>query len=45
MGDFHQNGCITTLHNLSRRPLAELESELLCFSQTRPWPDIALAVF
>lgn len=36
MGDFHQNGIITTLHNLSRRPLAELEYELQVFSRQRP---------
>jgi glucosyl-3-phosphoglycerate synthase len=36
MGDFHQNGIITTLHNLSRRPLEELESELVDFSKKRP---------
>ncbi|MEX2335148.1 MAG: glycosyl transferase, partial [Pseudohongiella sp.] len=36
MGDFHQNGVITTLHNLSKRPLAELEYELQVFSKMRP---------
>lgn len=36
MGDFHQNGIITTLHNLSRRPLEELEVELIHFNRTRP---------
>ena len=36
MGDFHQNGIITTLHNLNRRPLAELEYELQVFSRLRP---------
>ncbi len=36
MGDFHQNGVITTLHNLSRRPLEELEIELIRFNRTRP---------
>ncbi len=36
MGDFYQNGIITTLHNLSRRPVAELEAELLAFSRKRP---------
>ena len=29
MGDFHQNGKITTLHNLTQRPVAELEGELI----------------
>ncbi|MES9871463.1 MAG: glucosyl-3-phosphoglycerate synthase [Candidatus Sedimenticola sp. 6PFRAG7] len=36
MGDFYQNGIITTLHNLSDRPLGELEKELLEFSRQRP---------
>lgn len=36
MGDFHQNGIITTLHNLAHRPLEELEIELIRFNRTRP---------
>lgn len=36
MGDFYQNGIVTTLHNLSRRPLEDLEAELVSFSKTRP---------
>jgi glucosyl-3-phosphoglycerate synthase len=36
MADFYQNGIITTLHNLSRRPLGDLEIELVKFSRTRP---------
>ena len=36
MGDFHQNGMITTLHNIARRPVAELERELNQFKHTRP---------
>lgn len=36
MGDFHQNGIITTLHNLSQRPLEELEIELIRFNRARP---------
>jgi glucosyl-3-phosphoglycerate synthase len=36
MGDFYQNGIITTLHNLSHRSVEELEAELLHFSRTRP---------
>lgn len=36
MSDFHQNGIITDFHNLTRRPLAELEAELLAFSRYRP---------
>ena len=36
MTDFFQNGSITTLHNLSNRPLEEMERELLKFSKQRP---------
>ncbi len=36
MADFHQGGIVTTLHNLTQRPLAELEAELTEFSKTRP---------
>ena len=36
MGDFYQNGIITTLHNLSHRPLEDMERELLAFSKQRP---------
>jgi glucosyl-3-phosphoglycerate synthase len=36
MGDFHQNGIITILHNLSRKPAEELESQLNDFSKKRP---------
>src|SRR5690606_40309972 len=36
MGDFNQNGIITTLHNLCRRPLEELEVELIHFNRSRP---------
>ena len=36
MGDFYQNGIITTLHNLSNRSLQDLEQELVTFSATRP---------
>ena len=36
MGDFYQNGIITTLHNLSKRPIDVLENELLEFSRQRP---------
>lgn len=36
MGDFYQNGIVTTLHNLTRRPVEHLEEELVGFSKTRP---------
>ena len=35
MGEFHQNGIVTTLHNLTRRPVEELEKELVAFSHER----------
>ena len=35
MGDFHQNGKITTLHNLTDRPIADLDDELIGFSRQR----------
>ena len=36
MADFHQNGIITTLHNLTDRPVEALEQELVAFSRQRP---------
>ena len=36
MSDFHQNGIITTLHNLTNRHVSDLESDLVKFSQQRP---------
>lgn len=36
MGDFYQNGIITTLHNLSQRTLEDMEVELKEFSKSRP---------
>jgi glucosyl-3-phosphoglycerate synthase len=36
MADFYQNGIITTLHNLSHRPLEAVEAELSSFSRVRP---------
>ena len=35
MGDFHQSGIVTTLHNLTQRSLHELEAELVNFSHQR----------
>ena len=35
MGDFHQSGIVTTLHNLTQRSLQELEAELVNFSRQR----------
>ena len=36
MGDFHQNGVITTLHNLDQRPVEAMEQELIRFNKQRP---------
>ncbi|GLP95569.1 glycosyl transferase [Paraferrimonas sedimenticola] len=36
MADFHQNGVITTLHNLNCRSLEDLESDLCQFAKRRP---------
>jgi glucosyl-3-phosphoglycerate synthase len=36
MADFHQGGSVATLHNLTARPLEELEAELVSFSEKRP---------
>lgn len=36
MSDFFQNGTITTLHNLTRRNLSELEWDLVNFARERP---------
>ena len=36
MGDFHQNGSVSTLHNLGQRPTEEIERELSLFRKSRP---------
>ena len=36
MADFYQNGVITTLHNLSNRPLEDVETELVEYAKERP---------
>lgn len=36
MGDFHQHGLVTTLHQLNNRPLEKLESDLMQFRKNRP---------
>lgn len=45
MADFFQNGIVTTLHNLSNRPLEDLESELREFSKVRPMSLILPSLF
>ncbi len=45
MADFYQNGIVTTLHNLSRRPLDDMENELRAFSRLRPMSLILPSLF
>ncbi len=45
MGDFYQNGIITTLHNLVDRPIAELETDLQAFASRRPMALILPSLF
>ncbi|POP53417.1 glycosyl transferase [Zhongshania marina] len=45
MGDFYQNGIITTLHNLVDRPVEDLEAELLKFSERRPMALVLPSLF
>lgn len=45
MADFFQNGVITTLHNLTDRPLDELELELQKFSGRRPMSLVLPSLF
>lgn len=36
MADFHQNGIVSTLHNLSDRPVEELDACLKEYSKSNP---------
>ncbi len=45
MGDFYQNGIITTLHNLRSRTLEDLENELMTFRKQRPMSLVLPALF
>ncbi len=45
MADFYQNGIVTTLHNLSERPIESLEAELMEFSKKRPMALILPSLF
>ncbi len=45
MSDFAQTGAITTLHNLTDRPLEALEEELLGFSRKNPMTLILPSLF
>lgn len=45
MGDFYQNGVITTLHNLVDRPIEALEADLERFSKRRPMALVLPSLF
>ena len=45
MGDFYQHGVVTTLHQLSNRPVQELDQELLEFSKQRPMALLLPSLF
>ncbi len=45
MGDFHQNGIVTTLHNLGQRPLDDMEQELQKFKKARPMGLVLPSLF
>ncbi len=45
MGDFHQHGLVTTLHQLNQRPLEKLEDELRAFGKDRPMGLILPSLF
>ncbi len=45
MADFFQNGVITTLHNLTSRPVEELEKELERFSTRSPMSLVLPSLF
>ncbi|MEP0496236.1 MAG: glycosyl transferase [Paraglaciecola sp.] len=45
MADFYQNGIVTTLHNLSERPIEDLEKELMGFAKKRPMALILPSLF
>lgn len=45
MVDFHQNGIITTLHNLKQRSLESMEDELRQFSKSRPMTLVLPSLF
>ena len=45
MGDFHQNGLVSTLHNLGQRPIVEIENELNQFKNVRPMGLVLPSLF
>lgn len=45
MSDFFQNGTVTTFHNITDRPIEDLEAELCQFSQQKPLGLILPSLF
>ncbi|MDG6774725.1 glycosyl transferase [Thiomicrorhabdus sp. ZW0627] len=45
MSDFFQNGTVTTFHNITDRPVEELEAELVRFSKQKPLGLILPSLF
>ena len=45
MSDFYQNGIITNFHNLTDRPVEDLERELVGFSRSRPMSLVFPSLF
>ncbi len=45
MADFHQNGVVATLHNLTDRPVEELESLLVKYAKTKPMTLVLPSLF
>jgi glucosyl-3-phosphoglycerate synthase len=45
MGDFYQNGRVTTLHNLRTRTLEDIEASLVDFSRKRPMALVLPSLF
>lgn len=45
MADFHQTGDIATLHNLTSRPIEDMEAELSGFAKKRPMSLILPSLF
>ncbi|GAA5496551.1 Glycosidase [Rubritalea squalenifaciens DSM 18772] len=45
MGDFHQFGIVTTLHQLNQRPLEKLEEELMEFRKRKPMALVLPSLF
>ena len=45
MGDFYQHGVVTTLHQLSNRPIEAIEQELIEFGKQRPMALLLPSLF